>query len=73
MCKARKTNVVAFPNPAALQRRDDIEERINGLRFCLQAMDRAIAGDANEIVRAYTLDLMEEHLTVLTGMLFPAS
>jgi hypothetical protein len=72
MHKANPMKVVAFPNPVALRRRDDIEEQINGLRTCIEALDDAIAGDENEIVRAFALDLMGKHLTVLTRMLFPA-
>jgi hypothetical protein len=72
MRNACREKVVAFPNPVALQRRDDIEEQVNGLRSCIEAMERAIAGDDNEIVRAFTLDCMDEHLTTLTTMLFPA-
>ena len=72
MRAANQAKVVAFPNPVALRRRDDIEEQINGLRSCIEAMDDAIAGDDNEIVRAFTLDMMGAHLTELSRILFPA-
>jgi hypothetical protein len=72
MRHARQAKVIAFPNPVALQRRDDIEEQLHGLRSCIEAMEGVIAGDDNAIVRAFTLDCMDEHLTVLTTMLFPA-
>jgi hypothetical protein len=72
MRNACQAKVVAFPNPVALQRRDDIEEQVNGLRTCIEAMELVIAGDENEIVRAFTLDCIDAHLTALTTMLFPA-
>jgi hypothetical protein len=72
MRNACRAKVVAFPNPVALARRDAIEEQVNGLRSCIEAMERAIGGDENEIVRAFTLDCMDGHLTALSTMLFPA-
>jgi hypothetical protein len=40
---------VAFPRPAAMQRRDDIEHELNGLRQCVQSMDALIKGRAADI------------------------
>jgi hypothetical protein len=52
--------------------RDDIEERINACDPACRPWTGQLQ-ETSEIVRAYTLDCMDEHLTVLTGMLFPAS
>jgi hypothetical protein len=63
--------VVAFPNQAAAERSDAIEEQMNGARRCAELLELMFDGGRNAPLRAYVVDQLHTHLGKLELLLFP--